>query len=172
VVRAMIVGFKENNLTSLADDLGRLLAVAVRGAVSQQSMGAPLIVVPVPSRRAALRARGHDATAMLANRAAARLRAEGRCVEVHSLLRSRRGVADQAGLSAGERALNLHGSMACSTRALRRLWRRHDRVALVVIDDVLTTGATAREAQRALEAVGLPIWAIATIAATRRRSAH
>ncbi len=169
VARAMIVAFKERHVTGLAADLGDLLATALRGAVADQLRSAPVIVVPVPSRRAAIRERGHDATRLLAERAAWGLRSEGRLVEVHRLLRSRPGVADQAGLSAAERARNLQGSMACSTRALRRLGRRHDRVAVVVIDDVLTTGATAREAQRALEGVGLPITAIATIAATRRR---
>jgi len=78
-------------------------------------------------------------------------------------------VADQAGLDAAARFDNLAGSLHCPSAGLRRLraWRRAVRV--VVCDDVLTTGATAREAQRALEAVGLPVTGVATVAATRRR---
>jgi predicted amidophosphoribosyltransferase len=78
---------------------------------------------------------------------------------------------DQSGLDARARAANLAGSIHCPSPALRRLARRHPAARVVVCDDVLTTGATAREAQRALEGVGLRVVAIATVAATTRRLA-
>ena len=86
------------------------------------------------------------------------------------LLRVRPGVVDQAGLDAAGRAANLARSMAVSGDVVRRLGRRRARVHVVVCDDVVTTGATLREAQRALESVGLPVLAAAAVAATRRRA--
>jgi len=92
---------------------------------------------------------------------------------VARLLRTRPGLQDQAGLDAEARAANLAGSMTCPSAGPRRLARRAGRgtfrARFVVCDDVLTTGATAREAQRALESVGLEVAAIAVVAATRRR---
>jgi predicted amidophosphoribosyltransferase len=85
------------------------------------------------------------------------------------MLRLRAQVADQAGLDATERAANLDGSMCCPTASLRRLARRRSHALAVVCDDVITTGSTAREAQRALETSGLEVLAVATAAATRRR---
>jgi predicted amidophosphoribosyltransferase len=85
---------------------------------------------------------------------------------VARLLRQSRTMVDQAGLDATSRAANLAGSLAVDGAAHRRLSGRA-RV-LVLCDDIVTTGATAREAQRALAAAGIPITAIAAIAATRK----
>jgi predicted amidophosphoribosyltransferase len=165
-VRSMVLGLKERRLLGLAAPLGRLLAAAV---ASELPRGSPLVLVPVPSRPRTVRARGHDPTHTITLRAARQLRPAGFDVEVRRLLRVRRGVADQSGLDAAERAANLGGSMRARARALRELGRRPGRPRLVVCDDVLTTGSTAREAQRALEEAGLDVVRVATVAATARR---
>jgi predicted amidophosphoribosyltransferase len=105
----------------------------------------------------------------VARAAAGVLRASGTDVAVLQVLRHHDAVVDQAGLSAAERSANLAGSMAVRPGALRALARSGAAIAVVVCDDVITTGSTAREAQRALEAVGLPVRSICCVAATRRR---
>ncbi len=174
-VRAMALGHKERAMHGLRSPLSRLLASAVRGAVDDAELGeATVVLVPVPSRGATIRSRGHDATWTITRYAAARLRLEGYDVRARRLLRLRVRVADQAGLDATERAANLAGSMWCPSRSLRRLGRRlagrRTPVVVVVCDDVLTTGSTACEAQRALRSSGLRVVAAATAAATRKRS--
>ena len=163
-VRDLILGYKERRVLAVGRPLGTLLARAAQPAAE----AGPVALVPVPSRPGAARARGHDPTYALVRTAARVLRRTGYAALSAPLLRSRGGVADQAGLDAAGRALNLAGSMCCPGGGLRRLHGR--RLRVVVCDDVLTTGATAREAQRALEAVGLVVTAVATVAATRRRS--
>jgi predicted amidophosphoribosyltransferase len=74
-------------------------------------------------------------------------------------------VDDQVGLDALQRVSNLRGAYA-ATRVGARLVR--DRPCIVV-DDVVTTGATAAEAARALRAVGALVLATAVVAATERR---
>jgi predicted amidophosphoribosyltransferase len=166
-VRALVVGHKERGQWGHRRVLGDLLAAAVRAAGAGLDPAVPLVLVPVPSRPGAGRQRGYEATAALVRTAAARIRGERRTV-VAPLVVSR-GAADQAGLDAAGRAANVHRSMHCPSAALARAGRRWGPVHVVVCDDVVTTGATAREAQRALEAVGLPPVAIAAVAATRRR---
>lgn len=170
IVRALVVGHKERRLLALARPLGDLLARTVHAALVDRGVGpGPVLLVPVPSRPSTTRRRGHEPTAALTRAAATTLAAHGVEATCVSLLRTRRGLADQAGLDAGARAANLAGALRAHHPALRRLARRAARVQVVVCDDVLTTGATAAEAQRALRAVGLPPLAVAAVAATRLR---
>ncbi len=157
-VRAALLAHKERHVAGLSPGLAVLLARAVAAAATP-----PVLLVPVPSRPGVVRARGHDPLLTLVRAAARRLPD----ATVAPLLRSRGGVRDQAGLDATERAANLAGSLWCPSARLRR-WAGVTARA-VVCDDVLTTGATAREAQRALAASGLVVEGIATVAATRRR---
>ena len=163
VLRDLVLAHKERRVLALARPLGELLA----GSVEAGAPPGPLVLVPVPSRATTVRQRGHDPTLAMTRAAARTLGPE---VRVARLLRLRPGVVDQAGLDAAGRAANLAGSMTVPAAAVRRLVRRCPRAHVVVCDDVLTTGATLREAQRALEAAGVRVHAAAVVAATRRRS--
>ncbi|HEX4472962.1 MAG TPA: ComF family protein [Nocardioides sp.] len=170
-VRAMILGHKEHGLLALATPLGELLAVAVAEALAAlvSPLAAPLLLVPVPSRSRTVRQRGHAPTTRLTRVAATRLTELGFPARCEPLLRTRPGVADQSGLDADARAVNLAGAFRTHAPSLRALARSGRAVHVVVCDDVLTTGATAAEAQRALRSVGLPPVAVVVVAATRRR---
>jgi predicted amidophosphoribosyltransferase len=179
-VRAMILGHKERRMLALATPLGELLADALAAAVDDllppgpRASPVPLVLVPVPSRPATSRQRGHEPTTSLVRVAARSLSRSGRQTWCVPLLRTRRGVVDQSGLDAGARAANLSRAFRVDASVLRRLGRSADRSGggayVVVCDDVLTTGATAAEAQRALRSVGLPPIAAVAVSATQRRT--
>jgi predicted amidophosphoribosyltransferase len=171
----MVLGHKEHRLLALARPLGDLLAGAVGAAVDDLlgrdvDADVPLLLVPVPSRPSTVRQRGHAPTTAFSRVAAARLTALGRPAQCFPLLRTRPGLADQSGLDAGMRALNLAGAFRVHGPALRRLARLGRPWHVVVCDDVITTGATAAEAQRSLDAVGLRPLAAVAVAATRLRN--
>ena len=165
-LRALVNAHKERRAFALARPLGHVLAAVVADLLRSVGTG-PVVLVPVPSRRTVVRARGHDPLLRLTRHAAARLRRDGQQAAVARLLRPARAVRDQAGLDAEDRAANLAGSLRAARPA--RPGGPHGP-GLVVVDDVLTTGATAREAQRALEEAGQVVVGVAVLAATRRRS--
>ncbi|MFD9940107.1 ComF family protein [Nonomuraea sp. NPDC059023] len=165
-LREAILAYKERGQTGLAAPLGEALAYTALTALA--GSGGPrggVVVVPVPSARRAVRGRGHDPVRRLGALAASRMRAAGvRAVLVPALAQARR-VADQAGLSATERAANLRSSLRVTGRL-----RGAPGASAVLVDDIVTTGATLAEATRALRSAGAEVVAAVTIAATRRRS--
>ncbi|MCW7946379.1 hypothetical protein AAW14_31440 [Streptomyces hygroscopicus] len=151
-VRATLLAHKERGALMLAGPLGAALAGAVRaGPGGQVPSGArggprPLLLVPVPSSRRAVRARGHDPARRIALAAAGELRRTGTAARVVSVLRQLRPVADQAGLNSGQRLANLTGALGVAGGGTRLL--AGGRVVLV--DDLMTTGASLTEAARAV----------------------
>ncbi len=172
VVAPAVVAHKEYGRRALARPLGALLAAAVDLAVGVAyaelgwSTAGPVVLVPVPTSRRARRRRRDDPLRRVARCAAARLREQGVPARVVSGLRVRGTPADQSGLSRRERAANLAGRFAARRGAAAALVARPGRPLplVVVVDDVLTTGATVREAVRALAAAGVGVAAVATVA--------
>jgi predicted amidophosphoribosyltransferase len=177
-VRSALLAYKERGRRDLTDPLARALAAAVHrlvtdragrspppGAVGSRAMG-PLLLVPVPSRPAAARARGGDHVLRLARACALLLPRQGLRAGVLGALRVGRPVRDSAGLSAAARAVNLAGAFSL-TQAGRRVGRVA-RPVLIVVDDLVTTGATVAEACRVLAQGGLSVAGIAAVAGTPR----
>ncbi|MEU5298438.1 ComF family protein [Streptomyces umbrinus] len=171
-VRAVLLAHKERGALMLAGPLGAALAGAVRvglatgcgsgagaagfvaggpgGPVGVGGSRTPVSLVPVPSAPWAVRARGHDPARRIALAAAGELRRTGTPARVVAVLRQRRAVADQSGLNSRQRLDNLAGALEVPAGGARLL-AGGGRV--VIVDDLMTTGASLAEAARALRAV-------------------
>lgn len=106
------------------------------------SAGEEDLIVPVPTTRRRRRERGFNQAALLAGQLARRY---GMKADEHLLVRTDDG-EEQSALSREKRIVNLNGCMAAKPGAAGH--------RILLIDDVYTTGSTAREAARALKSAG------------------
>jgi len=134
---------------------GRVLGLLLAAAHVRSAATAPSSLVPLPLHLARLRRRGFNQASTIATYAGAAL---GVRVEGSRLLRVRT-TAEQSRLGPGQRQLNVLGAFAARGR-----FQSEARIAIV--DDVVTTGSTAREAALCLREAGaqhVELWAAAQV---------
>lgn len=159
-LRATLIAWKERGQFGLTVPLAHLLA----SSVVELTVGGAITLVPVPTSRRSKRARGTDVVDELARAAARLLREVGLDVRVEQALAYARSTVDQSELDSASRADNLRGAFYV------RRGRPRAGGAVIVVDDILTTGSTVGEAVRALTAVGRRPIGIAVVAATPLKS--
>ena len=159
-LRAVLLAAKERHALGLLPLLGSRVAAAVARLVLDSGKVTSLVLVPVPSAPAQVAARGVDLTASLARAAAVRLRSAGLGVRLHHGLALVRSPEDQAGLDRNQRLANLAGAF--------RAVGTYPSGPVVVVDDIVTTGATLAEAVRACQLPGRTVIGGAVVAATMR----
>lgn len=150
--RLAVLAYKERGRRELATHLGRALATGLRAI-----RAGPLVLVPAPSRPAAARSRGGQHMTTVARRCAARV---ADAVVVPALRMDGRA-ADSVGLDAAARAANLLGRVRPDPRH-----HLPAGVAAVVLDDVITTGATAAACVATLRSIDVPVAAVLALTAT------
>ncbi len=156
--RQALLAFKDGGRTEAARALSVPLSTAIAAAIAEAPGGAPIELVCVPSDAAALRRRGyHPVDTLLA---AAGLRSA-------PLLAHSAPHLDQVGLGRVARRENLRGALRLRPGTAALNGRR-----FLLVDDILTTGATAAEAVRALSAAGATLCGVAVLADTRLRAAQ
>jgi ComF family protein len=143
-----VIRLKYGRMTYLAPVLGETMVPLVR------RLPTPDVVVPVPLHRKKLRKRGFNQSALIAGHLG---RALGCSMATDAIIRQR-WTTEQAGLTRAERKANLVGAFA--------LWRVEGIAGkrVLVVDDVMTTGATLREVARVLKLGGAKKVVVVTFA--------
>jgi predicted amidophosphoribosyltransferase len=149
VRRAAIIAVKEHGRSELARPLGAALGVGLRHLVAWGIVETPVTLVPGPTRRSAARRRGGDPVTRMAQSAP-----PAGAIVVQAL-RMRAFTRDSVGLSAGARQANIAGRVRVRKRVSGEV---------VLIDDVVTTGATACESVRVLQTSGARVAAVLAVA--------
>lgn len=162
-MKGAIHALKYDRLHPAARGLGRLLAQAI-AQLAGQAPG-ELLVVPVPLHRSKHAQRGFNQARALAREALGFLSESHpawRLTLAPSALMRLRATESQAGLTPRMRRLNVRGAFSVSAPAAVQ------GKDILLVDDILTTGATARAAAQALRKAGANSVYVATLARARR----
>jgi len=172
-MKEAVHALKYDRLHPAARGLGRMLAEAIAKLAGQAP--AEMLVIPIPLHRTKLAQRGFNQARSLAREALGFLRKshpEWRLTLAASTLMRLRATESQAGLTPRQRRLNVRGAFSVSDPSKVTMQN------VLLVDDILTTGATARAAAQALlEAGAASVW-VATLARAQlvsrfgRRFAH
>ncbi|GAA4204104.1 ComF family protein [Actinocatenispora rupis] len=169
VLRELVLAYKERGRIGLAGPLGRRLGDVVAATVPAHLS---ILLVPVPATPRAVRARHGDHVLRLARHAARSLRRTGRVAVVHRAVRAVGSLPDSTELSAAGRLRRARDAFRPAPVGLARLAAasRPARAGpVVLVDDIVTTGATLAATARVLHTAGVPVGAAVVLAATRRR---
>jgi ComF family protein len=158
-LRELIHLLKFDRVRPAANALGKMLAPVMASFVPEAG-AAPLLVIPVPLHRTRLRERGFNHAELMARAACKRIVVGTRLKVEAGILERRRETPPQIGLTAHQRRANLRGAFG-----VRHPEAVRDRTVLLV-DDVMTTGATAAECARVLRRAGAKQVLVATVART------
>jgi ComF family protein len=156
---SLIHHFKYRGRPRLAVGLGQLLAAAYMDHYDHRP---PDLVAPVPLHPRRLRKRGFNQAYLLAGQLLRRVASEAGADASprleRELLRRRRATPPQTGLGRRQRWVNIRNAFEVGDSASVRQRR------VLLVDDVLTTGATANECARVLKAAGADRVDILTLA--------
>jgi len=158
-----IHALKYDRLHPAAHGLGRMLAEAIAQLASEAP--SDLLVVPIPLHRTKLAQRGFNQARSLAAHALkflSKSHPQWRLTLASSTLMRLRATDSQAGLTPHMRRINVRGAFSVSDPSAVTL--KH----VLLVDDIMTTGATARAAAQALMKAGAASVWVATLARARR----
>jgi predicted amidophosphoribosyltransferase len=158
IAKNIILAAKEGSIQS-AD---KLVKEALKNSLKYLFESYPIsALVPIPSQHTAIRRRGRDFLSEIAQDLG-----KFYGVGVLNLLEHNRRVQDQSRLGTTARHENLHRALEVS----HRISGNYSAQKVVILDDLLTTGATLSEANRALRKAGFNVQAAATACVAVRRS--